>query len=71
MQINSLISDDQLQSFLDVQPNTEESQDPRRLAYELVRADLLTRFQASRIYKGQSAGLIFGNIELQEIIGAG
>jgi molecular chaperone DnaK len=41
------------------------------LAREMVRREMLTTYQASRLTKGQSRGLVLGNLELREKIGQG
>ncbi len=63
------MTDDEISEFcraLSQQPDTVEE-----LARELVRAKKLTKYQAGRIFRGKTAGLVLGNYEILDKLGEG
>ena len=65
-----ILTDADLRSFVDnLSPKTVA--DVQKVAAELVRARMLTSFQAAMVLKGKSSELVLGKYELLERIGSG
>ncbi len=68
---SGLLSPEELARFQQRLPSGKRPRDAQGLAKELVRAGKLTRYQATSVYQGRSAGLVFGDYEILEKLGAG
>ena len=67
---SGLMSPDEVTEF--VGKATEETKsDPKALAKELVRSKHLTKYQAAAIFQGKTKGLVFGEYQVMDRIGAG
>ncbi|MGE3804933.1 MAG: protein kinase [Gemmataceae bacterium] len=60
----------ELQGFVNAQP-AERRNDTKQLAQELMRQNLLTRFQATMLCQGKTRGLVLGNYLLTDKLGEG
>jgi len=68
---SGLMSAGELSSFQDGLPPENSAADADQLAQELVRAEKLTPYQASVVFKGHTRGLVFGEYTVLDKIGAG
>ena len=68
---SGLLSDSELRAFTENLSHDENAQDARRLARDLVRRGILTRYQAAAVYHGKLKRLVLDEYVLLEILGAG
>jgi hypothetical protein len=68
---SGVLSADDVQAFLTSLPEDRRPADAQALAKELVRAGMLTKFQASQVYQGKGKSLVLGEYVVLDRIGAG
>ena len=66
---SGLMSSEEVTKFL--QRTSGAESDAKSLATELVRANRLTKYQASAVFQGKTKGLVFGEYRVLDRIGAG
>ena len=66
-----LMTDDEVQEFLDALPEDEEPHSAEDLAKALYRHKRLTRFQTQAVFQGRTKGLVLGKYEVLDKIGQG
>ena len=68
---SGIVSEQQLVAFLKTHPAATQTSDISKLAKRLVKAELLTEYQAQAIYAGRGASLTLGNYVLLDKLGQG
>ncbi|HIM28632.1 MAG TPA: hypothetical protein EYG57_03640 [Planctomycetes bacterium] len=68
---SGLMTSDEVRAFYRSFPSGERPSTAMALAREMVRREILTTYQASRLTKGRGRGLVLGNLELRDKIGQG
>ena len=68
---SGLFSPDELAAFQDRLPPEKRPKDPQGLAWELIRAGKLTKYQAGLVYQGKTKGLVLGEYVVLDQIGRG
>lgn len=68
---SGLLTNEELSEFRRRLPRDDQSGDARRLALDLVRSGMLTRFQAACAYRGKARRLVFGQYVILDKLGAG
>lgn len=68
---SGLMTAEDLTRFKRSLPPDKKCEDGQALARELIKANKLTKYQASAIYQGKTKGLVLGNYLILDKIGAG
>jgi len=68
---SGLLSAAEVSKFLESLPPERRPKDAQALARALVKANKLTKYQATAVYQGKTQGLVFGEYTVLEMIGAG
>jgi serine/threonine protein kinase len=68
---SGLLSRDDVRRFLDDLPTESTPSDAQGLAKALVKAEKLTKFQATAVYQGQVKDLVLGEYEVLDKLGQG
>lgn len=68
---SGLMAAEDIEAFQNSIPPNYRPQDAQSLAYELVRAKKLTKYQAAAVYQGATEGLVLGEYTVLKCIGAG
>jgi serine/threonine protein kinase len=68
---SGLLSRDEVRRFLSDLPNESTPTDAQGLAKALVKAEKLTKFQATAVYQGQIKELVLGEYEVLDKLGQG
>ncbi|MHC4402715.1 MAG: protein kinase domain-containing protein [Planctomycetota bacterium] len=68
---SGLFSAGELAAFRRSLPAERQPKDPQALAGELIRAGKLTKYQAGRVYRGKTKGLVLGDYVVLDEIGHG
>jgi len=68
---SGLMSDDEVQAFIDAFPDKHKPEDGEQLAKLLVRKKQITAYQAQRVYAGKGDTLVLGNYVVLEKLGEG
>ncbi|MDP6443744.1 MAG: serine/threonine protein kinase, partial [Pirellulaceae bacterium] len=66
-----LMSDAEIQEFRNSLPKTDRPKSVEAFARELVKREVLTSYQVSRVLDGETAGLVLGNNVILDRIGEG
>lgn len=68
---SGLITEAEVQAFIEALPPEQRPQDAQQIARLLVRAKKLTAYQAQEIYKGVGKNLVLGNYVILDKLGQG
>jgi len=68
---SGLMSDDEVQAFIDALPDEQKPANGEQLAKMLVRKQKITAYQAHRIYAGKGDTLVMGNYVVLDKLGEG
>ncbi|HUQ69679.1 MAG TPA: serine/threonine-protein kinase, partial [Planctomycetaceae bacterium] len=71
LRASGLVTDEAVQKLLATLPTDQAPADGEQLARVLVRAELLTAYQAQQIYAGKGSALVLGNYVIQDKLGQG